>query len=272
MNALESVSGQEEWTLQHMGAAEDYAGAVLRGIGVESYLIDDLAQNTAQEATLAIVRRLDRGGPIAVEVEDDLRKYWKQVLRHKAKELRADQRRHPRALSLDIDIDDDATISPVIVGVDDPGFGMVDLVAHASPRRLLRRALLAQFRAGVVGQDGSPPLSVKESANVNAGRVMAVALAVVAEFPEDDEADEVVTMVSALIAEPHASADAVDVDRQRDLVTRANPSYFSGLGTDPNTKAKTKQRVWAPARAMLREAARATAEQIGSVADEDGTR
>lgn len=115
-------------------------------------------------------------------------------------------------------------------------------------------------------------MSVKESANVNAGRVMAVALAVVAEFPEDDEVDEVVMMVSALIAEPHASADSVDVDRQRDLVSRANPSYFSGSGTDPNTKAKTKQRIWGPARAMLRDAARATAEQIGSVADEDGTR
>lgn len=64
LNALESVSDQEKWTLQHMRAAEDYARGVVRDIGVESYLID--SAYTAEEESQAA---LGAGGYQVVECD-----------------------------------------------------------------------------------------------------------------------------------------------------------------------------------------------------------
>lgn len=64
MNALESVSDRDEWTLQHMRAAEDYARGVVRDIGVESYLID--SAYTAEEESRAA---LGAGGYQVVECD-----------------------------------------------------------------------------------------------------------------------------------------------------------------------------------------------------------
>jgi len=271
LSDLQSVSNQEQWALERHRRAERFARGVLYRMGVASYLIDDLAADTAQEATMALVGRLRRIGPVVVGDEDDLCRYWKQVVGRKAKELRARRYNQPQTKSLDGDEGDEST-APVIVGVVDRGLDLVELAAAGSPRLLLRRSLVARFRAGIIDLDGGRPLSVKEGANVNAGRVMAVALAVVAELPADAETDEVLRVVEALLAEPHASADVVDVDHQLDLVRRAHPGYFSDPDTDSNTKAKTKQRIWTPARALLHDAARAAVGLIGPYANEDGTR